>query len=229
MSNNTSKKKLHGILTLLIIAVFFAIIAILVGRPLVQMASNPTAFRDWIDDYGIWGRLAFIGMVVLQNVVAVIPGEPLEICAGYAFGAIEGTILCVIASVLGSVIVFLFVRAYGMKLVELFFEREKLNNLKFLHNSKKLTLFVFLFTVIPGTPKDMMAYFVGLTKMKLSTWIFITAIGRLPSIVTSTIGGDGLGDQKYITAAIVFVVTIMISLLGIWIYKYICKKMDKDN
>lgn len=228
MSNNTNKKqKIHGIAAILIIVVFFTLIAILVGRPLVQMASDPDAFRDWIDDYGIWGRLAFIGMVVLQNIIAIIPGEPLEICAGYAFGAIEGTLLCVAASVIGSVIVFLFVRAYGMKLVELFFEREKLDDLKFLKNSKKLNLFVFIFTVIPGTPKDMMAYFVGLTKMKLSTWIFITAVGRIPSIVTSTIGGDGLGDQKYITAAIVFFITLLISLLGIAVYKYICKKMDK--
>ncbi|MBE6948491.1 MAG: TVP38/TMEM64 family protein [Ruminococcaceae bacterium] len=226
---NNRSNKIRGITAVLIITAFFAVIAFLVGRPLVQMASDPDAFRDWIDDFGIWGRVAFIGMVVLQNVIAIIPGEPLEICAGYAFGAIEGTLLCIAASVIGSVIVFLFVRTWGMKFVELFFEKEMLDNLKFLHNSRKLNFFVFIFTVIPGTPKDMMAYFVGLTKMKLSTWIFITAVGRIPSIVTSTIGGDGLGEQKYITAAIVFVITMLISLLGIAGYKYICKKMDKDN
>ena len=40
----------------------------------------------------IWGRVAFIGMVIFQIIVACIPGEPLEIGAGYAFGALEGTI-----------------------------------------------------------------------------------------------------------------------------------------
>ncbi len=230
MSNNSKqKRKLRGIFAIVIIALFFAAIAILVGKPMVQMASDPEAFRTWIDGFGFSGRLAFIGMVVLQNVVAIIPGEPLEVCAGYAFGAIEGTILCIIASVIGSVIVFCFVRTFGMKIVELFFEREKIENLRFLQNSRKLNLFAFIFTLIPGTPKDLLAYFVGLTKMKLSIWIFITAVGRIPSIVTSAMVGDGLGEKKYITAAIVLAITLLISLAGLLIYKYICKKMDKNN
>lgn len=230
MNNNINKKqKIRGIFSLIIIVVFFAAIAALVGRPLIQMASEPNNFRDWIDSFGFWGRLIFIGAMVLQNVIAIIPGEPLEICAGYAFGTIEGTLLCIAASVIGSVIVFLFVRTYGMRFVELFFDKEKLGKLKFLHNTKKLNLFVFIFTVIPGTPKDMMSYFVGLTSMKLSTWIFITAVGRIPSIITSTIGGDVIGKQKYITAVIVFAITLLISLGGIILYKYLCKKMNKDN
>lgn len=177
----------------------------------------------------IHGILSLIIIMVLQNVIAIIPGEPLEICAGYAFGTIEGTLLCIAASVIGSVIVFLFVRTYGMRFVELFFDKEKLGRLKFLHNTQKLNLFVFIFTVIPGTPKDMMSYFVGLTSMKLSTWIFITAVGRIPSIITSTIGGDVIGKQKYITAVIVFAITLFISLAGIILYQYLCKKMNKDN
>ena len=49
-----------------------------------------------------------MGMVILQVVIAVLPGEPFEIAAGYAFGAVEGSILCIAASTLGSITVFLF-------------------------------------------------------------------------------------------------------------------------
>ena len=167
MNNTEKSKRIKGILFLLVIILFFGVIGFLIGKPLVTMASDPEAFRDWIDQYGIWGRVAFIGLVVVQNVIAVIPGEPLEICAGYAFGAVEGAILCIVGSVIGGLIVFLFVRKFGMRFVELFFDREKLENLKFFKNTRRLNLLVFIFMLIPGTPKDLMSYFVGLTKMKL--------------------------------------------------------------
>ena len=56
-----------------------------------------------------------------QVVVAIIPGEPLEIAAGYAFGFWEGTLLCQIGIFLGSLTVFLFVRNWGIRVVEVFF------------------------------------------------------------------------------------------------------------
>ena len=72
--------------------------------------SEPERFREWIDKNGAWSRIAFIGMVLFQVVVAVIPGEPFEIAAGYAFGAAEGTLLCMFASAAGSVIIYQLVR-----------------------------------------------------------------------------------------------------------------------
>ena len=75
-------------LVLSVLACWFA------GRPLIQFAQEPERFRSWVDQQGLWGPLLFMGMIVLQIVVAVIPGEPLEIVAGYAFGALEGTCWC---------------------------------------------------------------------------------------------------------------------------------------
>ena len=79
-------------------------------------------------------------MVIFQVVIALVPGEPLEIGAGYAFGAVEGTILVVIGITLGSVMVLGLVRKFGVKLVEVFFDIEKIKKLKFLHDEKRLDL-----------------------------------------------------------------------------------------
>ena len=46
-------------------------------------------FRQWVDAHGFGGKMAMVGMMVLQVVVAVIPGEPLKSGAG-CFGAWEG-------------------------------------------------------------------------------------------------------------------------------------------
>jgi uncharacterized membrane protein YdjX (TVP38/TMEM64 family) len=83
--------------------------------------------------------------------------------------------------------------------------------------------------LIPGTPKDLLSYFVGLTEMKLSEWLIITTIARIPSVATSTIGGNALGEGNYITAITVFAITAVVSILGILIYNYITKKRENKK
>ena len=85
------RRRIFSILSLAVVLAFFTWVTIAVGKPLVELASDPEQFRVWVDQYGIWGRFILIGIMTLQVVVAMIPGEIIEIGAGYAFGAIEGT------------------------------------------------------------------------------------------------------------------------------------------
>lgn len=202
----------------------FAAIGIVVGVPLVRSASEPEHFREWIESLGLWGDFAYMALVMLQVVVAVIPGEPVEILGGYAFGVWHGTMLYLIGAFAGSLIVFLFVRKFGKTAAEIFFSREKLDSLKFLHTSPKRTVIFSVIFTVPGTPKDLLVYFAGLTDMKLSTWIIISAFGRIPSAITSTIGGSALGDGKYSSALLALIVTVFLSLAGFLVYKFILKE-----
>lgn len=222
-------KKIVSVICFATFIIFTIVIFWYIGRPMLKFVSQPERFRGWVDAHGIWSRVAFVGMVVLQIIVAIIPGEPLEIGAGYAFGIIEGTLLCMLGAVIGSVLVVLLVRRFGIKLVEVFFSREKIQSLKFMQNTRRLDLLILIVFLIPGTPKDLLCYFVGLTPMKMKSWIFISAIARIPSIITSTIGGDALGVQKYEFAAIVFGITIAISITGILFYRHICKKQRQND
>lgn len=78
---------------------------------------------------------------------------------------------------------------------------------------------------IPGTPKDILTYCAGLTDMPLGTWLLISTIARIPSVVTSTIGGNALGLQDYWFALAVFGVTLALSLGGWLLYR----RMDKGT
>lgn len=220
------KKRLSaGALAVFIL--FSAAIFWFVGRPMIRFARQPELFRAWVEARGLWGRLAYVGMVMLQVVVAVIPGEPLELCGGYAFGALWGTVLCLLGAVLGSVAVFALVRRWGQPLVEVFFSREKLDSLRFLRSSPKRDALFWLIFTVPGTPKDLLSYFAGLTDLSWRKWLLITTVGRLPSIVTSTVGGDALGVQNYQFALITFGVTLLISGVGVLIYRAVCRKHEK--
>ena len=212
------KKKIY-LAAIIVALIFIGAVGYLVGKPMVEFVREPERFRAWVDSSGFVSRVIFVGMVVFQLIIALIPGEPLEMGAGYAFGALEGTILCIIGCVIGSALVFLFVRRFGVKLVEVFFPREKIRSLRFLQDSRRLNLLTFIVFFIPGTPKDLLSYFIGLTDMKLGTWLCITAVARIPSIVTSTVTGDALGLKDYQFALIAFGVTLALSLLGILVYR----------
>ena len=218
------RRRVVSILSLCVLLAFIAVVAIVVGKPLVEMLSRPEEFQKWVDSHHIWGRLAFVGMMCLQVVFAIIPGEPMEIGAGYAFGSIEGTLLCLAGAAVGSSIIYLFTKKFGIKLVEAFISKEKILSLSFIKNTKKLNLLIFILFFIPGTPKDIFTYFIGLTPMKLHIFLLISSIARIPSVITSTISGDALVSQNYGFAISVFVITAVVSTAGIFIYHKISKR-----
>ena len=214
------------------IAVFLllsALVFFFAGKPLIQFVQEPERFREWVDRQGVWAPLAFMGMVVLQIVVAVIPGEPLEIAAGYAFGAWEGTLLCLAGAFVGRTAVFLLVRRFGTRAVEVFFPLEKLQTVRVFRDERRLTFWVFFLFFLPGTPKDVLCYLTGLTSLPLRVWLIISAIAPIPSIVTSTIGGDALGMGNYAFAVLVFILTAAVSGLGLLIYRRLCQRQERSQ
>lgn len=223
-------QKWIGAVAFILFLGFCLLVGWLVGPPMLRFVSEPEKFRAWVDASGLWGRIAFIGMVFFQVVIALVPGEPLELGAGYAFGTIEGTLLCVAGITMGSLLIFWLVRKFGVRLVEIFFPREKIDRLQFLKDEKKRDLLIFTVFFLPGTPKDLLTYFAGLTEIKFPHYLWMVSIARLPSIITSTWGGSALGDENYLLAILVFAATLGLSLGGWLIYNHISKqKIKKDR
>ncbi len=198
----------------------------IVCRPMVAFASEPELFRAWVDSHGVLGRLAFVCMVILQVVIAFLPGEPFEIAAGYAFGALEGTALFLAASTVGSIAVFLLVRRFGARIVEVFFSGRELSSVRFLKTSPRRTLLLLVIFMIPGTPKDLLSYFAGLTDIRFGVWVLICSLGRIPSVVMSTVGGDALGTERYWFSLAVFLAAFAVSIIGLLIYRRIVTRHE---
>ncbi len=214
-------KKTLAIIFFVLTCLVMALVCIFVGIPLARFVSTPEEFRLWIESFGVWGSLVFILLTAFQTVFAFIPGEPFELFAGYAFGFFKGTVFSMLGIALGSIIVFAFTKKFGRKFVEIFFSKEKIDSVKFLNDKKRLYTITFILFFIPGTPKDLLTYVSGLTPVKLWQWLLLTTIARIPSIVTSTVGGNALGEKKYIFAIIVFGITLLISVIGLLIYNKI--------
>ena len=197
-----------------IVVIVFAGLTMLLWRPLVSFASNPEILRVWMQDLGIWGILIFGIFNFLQVVFAVIPGGPFELAAGYILGVVPGTLLCDITMTISSVVVFLLVRKFGIRFVELFVSRRQIENMGFLKDNQKVQSVLFFIFLLPGTPKDVVTYLAGLTNLSLKSWIFICFVGRFPAILLTALGGSALGNAKYGIVAVVIVVFAVAYLAG---------------
>ena len=223
------RKRIKALVIFILLLLFTSFVAYYAGVPMVRFMNDPEGFREWVNEKGAVAPVLFVLMVLFQVVVAVVPGEPFEIAAGYAFGYFWGTALFMIGAMIGSAIIFLVVRRNGQSFCYLFFDREKISELKFLKNTKRNKALYFIIFALPGTPKDMLSYFAGLSDMRFWQWMLISSIGRLPALITSVIGGGAIGNGYYFEASVVFGIAIALSVAGYFTYGLIIKKNNKNK
>lgn len=215
----TREKRWKSILPFCLILAILIAAGIAWGGPIVELVSDPVAFREWVDARGVWGPLVMVAIVAVQILVALIPGEPFEFAAGYAFGVWQGMVLCLLGSLLGGCAAMFLARRFGLKLVKSLFPNQDIENLAIFKKPDRLKILTFILFLIPGTPKDVMIYALGLTPMGIWQGILLSTVARIPSIITSTLSGHVLGEEQYLAAVIIYGITGIISLIGIWIYR----------
>ena len=219
-----SGRNIYLITSVTVLIALMILGTVTLGPRLVETAKDPEQFREFIGDNGPKSVLIFIGIQFLQVVFAFIPGEFVEIGAGYAFGGIIGTVLCLIGSALATLLIFGLTRLLGKKFTSIMIDRRDLKRLKFLNDDKKLVVLMALLYFIPGTPKDLITYFAGITKIKFGIFMIISTFCRIPSVVTSTFAGSTFGDKKYISTIIIFGVTAILGIGGYFLYNFLSRK-----
>ena len=218
------RRKLLAGISLAVIVLLVILVTLFVSHWLRSFTQED--FRDYVRSFGPLGPLVVLILQVLQVFIALIPGEIVESAAGYILGPWLGTAVCYLGIAIASTLIFTLTRRYGVKLVEVFVSREKINELRFLNTEQKRNNLIFLLFFIPGTPKDLLTYFVGLTEIRLRTFLILSMIARVPSMVTSTFGGHLIGQERYIGAAILYGITGLLSLLGMVGYNRYLKKKE---
>ncbi len=113
-------------------------------------------------------------------------GTPLVILAGFAFGAVWGSILSVIAFSIGASLLYVFANHYFKDLV-FHYLSSKFLNLKKHFNENEFSYFFFL-RVIPGIPFPIKNIVPVLFDMKLKNYFLATLFGEaLPIIISVSI------------------------------------------
>jgi len=76
----------------------------------------------------------------------------------------------------------------------------------------------FLLFLIPGFPKDYLCYLLGLSRMKLSTFLMLSIIGRIPGTYLLTLQGAKFRDEQYYQV-VIFASASALILLVAYLYR----------
>ena len=221
MSRKTKIKVFKIILAILVLTLFIGITTYLF--PVMKIA-----FKEKVDNSGMFGLLSLFGLQVAQIFLIIVPGEPIEILAGMCYGGFLGTIFIMVSAFIISTTIFFLVRKFGRKFVYDFCDEKKvakIENSKLFQNPKKIELIMLILFLIPGTSKDLLVYIAGLLPIKPIRFILISSLARFPSVILSTLAGENLaiGDWKMsiiLYAAVLIIVGIIIFFIN---------KFDKDK
>jgi len=194
----------------------------------ISTKEGQLAFKQRIDDAGVWGFAILFGIQILQILLVILPGEPLEVLAGMCYGAIGGSIFILISVFVTTILVFFLVKKYGKKYIYQAFSKEKIDKIeksKFFKNPQNIELIMLILFIIPGTPKDLLVYIGGILPIKPLRFILISTFARIPSVISSTIVGSNIAFGNWKMIAIIYGITFVITAIFI----YIIRKVDKNK
>lgn len=171
------------------------------------------------------GPLSFIGFIFLQTlqvVAAPIPGEVSGLIGGFLYGPILGLFLSTIGLTLGSWLNFFLAKTFGRPFVDKFVSRDTLAKYDYLLHHKGAFL-VFLLFLIPGFPKDILCYILGLGHLNTKEFLAISTVGRFFGTVLLTFGGSFLRHHQYYR----FSFLLGIAVVGVFLAMIYREKLER--
>ena len=163
------------------------------------------------------GPLSFVGFIVLQTlqvVAAPIPGEVTGVLGGFLYGPLLGLVLSTIGLTLGSWVNFGLSKTFGRPFVDRFVSKKTMDKYDYLLHHKGAFL-VFVLFLIPGFPKDILCYILGLGHLTTREFLVISTVGRFGGTVLLTLGGTYLRHHQYYRFSFLIGIAIVVVFLSL--------------
>lgn len=212
-------------------------ILLFIQYDLYRFFSDRSKIIAFLQGFGPVSVFVFIGIQILQVLVAPIPGEVTGFIGGYIYGIFLGTLYSTIGLTIGSWLAFMLSRTLGLPFVERIVSQKIINQYDhiMMHQGPWVAFLLFL---IPGFPKDALCYVLGLSHIRIGIFLIISTVGRLLGTLMLSIQGSCLRRNQETTFLIVMAAGIIIVVAGYligkkWFEKYRkshpAARLDRDN
>ena len=194
----------------------------------LRWISDRETVKQFITSFGHGAPLVFMGIQILQVILAPIPGEATGFIGGYLFGTIQGFVYSSLALAIGSWVNFAIGRYVGKRLVRRWIPADKWRRFDHLIKHQGIIVLLILF-IFPGFPKDYLCLFLGITDLPLKAFLLIASVGRMPGTLLLSLQGQYLFQKDYKVLAVVFGLTVLAAFLSIRYRNRIYRWMEKLN
>lgn len=174
-------------------------------RYLIQMLESKEHLREYLKTWGALAPIAFMGIQAMQVVIAPIPGEVTGVAGGFIFGALWNSVYSTIGLTVGSTLAFAAARVIGRPFVQLMISAKTLEKFDYL-TARRGAIATFVLFTIPGFPKDVLSYLLGLSPMRFPTFLLVCALGRIPGTILLSVSGSALYRENWKVLMIIAVI-----------------------
>jgi uncharacterized membrane protein YdjX (TVP38/TMEM64 family) len=183
---------------------------------LLRLVESKERLRAYLNDWGALAPIAFIVIQALQVVIAPIPGELTGIAGGFVFGTFRNVVYSTVGLTIGSIAAFAAARIIGRPFVQLVISPRTLEKFAHLTQRRGAVATLVLFA-IPGFPKDILSYLLGLSPMRFVTFVLVCALGRIPGTILLSVSGSALYKENWkmlMMVAALFGILFLISYIN---------------
>lgn len=186
--------------------------------------ENVPKIKTWVASFGTIAPLVYIGLYLVSTVF-FLPGTPVTVLAGFVFGPLWGVFYASIASIISVSAAFLIARYAARDLVENWVK----DNAQFRKIDEQVEeqgwRIVMLTRLVPIFPFNLQNYAYGLTGIRFSTYVLVSAIFMLPGTAVfvqlggAFVSGEGNIWRTLIYLGIAGVLLLLLSLLPKFLQK----------
>ena len=190
----------------------------------IQMENVPK-IKTWVASFGTIAPLVYIGLYLVSTVF-FLPGTPVTVLAGFVFGPLWGVFYASIASIISVSAAFLIARYVARDLVESWVK----DNAQFRKIDEQVEeqgwRIVMLTRLVPIFPFNLQNYAYGLTSIRFSTYVLVSAVFMLPgTAVFVQLGGAFVSGEGHIWKTLLYlgiagVLLLLLSLLPKFLRKH---------
>ncbi len=190
----------------------------------IQLENVPK-IKTWVASFGTIAPLVYIGLYLVSTVF-FLPGTPVTVLAGFVFGPLWGVFYASIASIISVSAAFLIARYVARDLVESWVK----DNAQFQKIDEQVEeqgwRIVMLTRLVPIFPFNLQNYAYGLTSIRFSTYVLVSAVFMLPGTAVfvqlggAFVSGEGNIWKTLLYLGIAGVLLLLLSLLPKFLRKY---------
>ncbi len=231
--SNSDKNPIRIVISVLELVLLFAIV---IGVPIYIYFCKPELLLLLKDKEAIENLLMehpgksigiYLSLQIFQTVAGIIPAQPVQFAGGYAFPLWLGILLTIGGMIAGSILACLISKILGRRALYTIFGEAKMSKYLDKLNSKRAFIIVFVMYFIPGMPKDMFNYAIGISEMKMVPFLFTSLIARTPATLVTVLMGYAAKTGSYITLIVLLAVVTILFLLGFFFHKRFIAWLDR--
>ncbi len=180
--------------------------------------KNVHKIKTWVSGFGIIAPLVYICFYIIATLF-FLPGLPVTVLSGVAFGPVLGVVYAWIGSVIAVSLAFLTARYVARDLVENWISE----NVQFKKIDEKVEQEgwrILMFTrLVPLFPFNLQNYAYGLTKIRFTTYVLVSSIFMLPGTIAyvqiggALVSGEGNLRKTLIYLSLAGILILLVSLI----------------